>query len=234
MTPIAQKVFRRELTQTHRHCRMDCFPFLQRLDELEHFAPVLQLLLCAQGDLLRVNPPCTLRLHFGERGQRAVRVAAVGTHVGGRHQARVLPVGLVDLGEPFVAPRIFMHAMRRGGRDQTSGALVVAIRERILRGFFSARKAPGVQIADRVAQCGVRLRDPRASAIGRHALRHAPDIAHDAQQRVHQDEQHHQSDHEQIQRDVDAVRRIDQQHLPHVEASDHRQHYGDGEQQREP
>ena len=92
MPPVAQQIFRRDLPQTHRDRRMQRLALFQRLDELQHLAPVLQLLLRAQRDLLRVQTPAALRLHFGQRDERAVGVAAVGAHVGGRHQARVLPV----------------------------------------------------------------------------------------------------------------------------------------------
>ena len=49
--------------------------------------------------------------------------------------------------------------------------LPVFDRERVFRGFFRTRKPPRVQVADRVTQRGVRLRDPRARTIGGHALR---------------------------------------------------------------
>ena len=161
MPTVAQQVFRRKLAQTHRHRRMNRLALFQRLDELEHFAPVLQLLLRAQHDLLRVNAPRALRLHFGERDERAVRVAAVGAHVGGGHETRVLPVGFVDLRKPFVAPRILMHAMRRRRRDQAGRALVVAVGERVFRGLLGTREAPAYRlpIASRSAACAFATRE---------------------------------------------------------------------------
>jgi hypothetical protein len=116
----------------------------------------------------------------------------------------------------------------------TRRTLVRVDRHRIARGLLGAREAARVQIRDRIAQRRLRLLVARTRTIRGDAPRHQPDVAHDAHQRIDDDEQHDDADHEQVQRHVDTVRRIDEQHLPRVEAADGGECRGDREQDREP
>ncbi|MNS83628.1 hypothetical protein D3C72_1174220 [compost metagenome] len=207
---------------------------LQRARQAQHFGPVLQVLVRAQRDALHMDLARALRLQLGDGLQRAVGVAGIDQQLGHRHQPGLLALGIGNLRHPGIAPVGFLHPVRGARADQRGGLGLVLPRLGLARAALGAGEAAGEQVLDRLAQRRLRLAHAAALAVGGGAARHVAQMADGGHHRPDHEEQQQQQGQRQVQRQLDAVRRIEQHHIAVVELREQRQPDGAAEQDRNP
>jgi hypothetical protein len=158
-------------------------------------------------------------VQFGDGFQRSFGLMVVDQQLRDRHQARGFQRIVVgDAGEPAVAAHRFTHAVRGARTDQCGQAGIFRQLGCLHGGFFGVAEAPFEQGLERIAQTLVGFPLALAQAVGRHAARHVQCGAERTRHAVHQHEQQHGQNHEQVQRHVDPVRRIEQHHVAGIKA----------------
>jgi hypothetical protein len=148
-----------------------------------------------------------------------------------RHQAcRLHAIVALQPGQPAVAALGLAHAVRGAGPDQGRHAGVLFQLGGAGGRFFRVAEAALEQGLERFAQALVAVALTLALAVGGHPGRHLEGGAEGADQHIEQREQRHFQHHEEVQRQVDAVRRIEQHHIARIESCRHGDADGGGHQ----
>ena len=207
-----------------RGCGMQGVTLVQRAQEPQHRGPIACVLMRLQRQPHRLDVARAGRMQLIDDAERALAIARIdqaldfGHQLGGAQAA----VGF-GATQPFIASPVLAHAMRGARGDQRREARGLGQFLGLL-GF-----ALGVSVA--AFEVGLQGRAQRARrallalalTIERDPLRHLHGLLREPDQRIDDDEGDDLDQQEEIEREIDAIRRIEHHHVAGVGGQRERQ-----------